>query len=177
MHPDTATAVVLTYDEIIFQTRNRAYGAFDLRQHYRPALTRTLWLGVGLFLLTAFGCSAQSPAYKEWQVFTMVEQPPEFPGGHQALYNYLRSNVQIPLEAVNAKITDRVIISFIVEPDGQLTDFQFVRSWGYGCDEEAMRAVRAMPRWKPGSQSGHVQRVKYHLPVLFGIEYPKPKGR
>ncbi len=143
----------------------------------QPILMRTLSVGISLLLLATFSCSAQSHAYRERQVFTVVEQPPEFPGGRQALYDYLKSNVQMPPEAVNAKITDRVIISFIVETDGQLTDFQFVRSWGYGCDEEAMRVIKAMPRWKPGSQSGHVQRVKYNLPVLFGIDYPRLKGR
>ena len=144
---------------------------------HRQLFIRTLWLSVSLFFLIAIGCSAQTPAYKNWQVFTIVEQPPEFPGGRQALYDYLRRNVQMPPEAVKAKIADRIMISFIVEPDGQLTDFQFVRSWGYGCDEEAMRVVKAMPLWKPCSQSGRLIRVKYTLPVLFGLDYPKPKNR
>ncbi len=147
------------------------------QRYFLPTLSHALRLGVGVFFLSTIRCPAQSSNSLDKTVFTIVEHQPEFPGGFQALYNYLRSNVQMPLEAIKAKITDRVIISFIVEPDGLLTDFQFVRSWGYGCDEEAMRVVRAMPRWKPGSQSGRLVRVKYRLPVLFGIDYPKPKSR
>ena len=140
----------------------------------RPALIYVL--GVSLFMLT-IPCLAQKPTQLDPTVFVIVEHQPEFPGGQQALYDYLRSNVQTPAEAVKAKITDRVIISFIVEPDGKLTDFQFVRSWGYGCDEEAMRVVKAMPDWIPGTQSGRAMRVRYNLPVLFGMDYPKVRVR
>ena len=136
----------------------------------RLTITRASGLGIALFLLATFSCSAQSPAYKDWQVFSMVEQPPEFSGGRQALYAYLKSNVKTPPEAVNAKITDRVLVSFTVEPDGSITDVQILKGVGYGCDEEAMRVVKAMPRWKPGSQSGKVQRVKYNLLVQFGMK-------
>lgn len=68
-------------------------------------------------------------------------------------------------------------MSFIVEPDGYLTDINVLVGLGYGCDEEAIRAISAMPLWKSGSQSGKVLRIKYNLPVLFGIDYPQDYPR
>lgn len=88
------------------------------------------------------------------------------------MWAYLKQNVQYPPEAQNAGINDRVLVSFIIEPDGRMTDLQLLRSIGYGCDDEALRVVRAMPRWTPGSQSGRLVRVKYNLPILFGVDYP-----
>lgn len=82
-----------------------------------------------------------------------------------------------PPEAKKAGIKDRVFVSFIVETDGSITDVQLLRGLGYGCDEEAVRVVKTMPLWKPGSQSGMLVRVKYNLPALFGMDYPKPKRR
>jgi len=147
------------------------------RLHYRPTLHRALWLGLGLFLLAASACSAQSPAYKAWQVFTTVEKQPEFPGGFGALRRYLLKTVNYPPEAKKAGVKDRVLVSFIVEPDSSISDVQLLKGIGYGCDEEAVRVITAMPRWKPGSQSGKTVRVKYNLPVLFGIDYPQDYPR
>ncbi len=110
-------------------------------------------------------------------VYTIVEKQPEFPGGRQALENYLLANVRYPSEAKKAGVKGRVFTSFVVEPDGQLTNVQLLIGLGYGCDEEAIRAVNAMPCWAPGSQSSRPLRVKYNLPVLFGIDYPKAKVR
>ena len=101
----------------------------------RPTTTRALGLIIALFLFATLSCSAQSPAYKDWQVFSTVEQPPEFPGGRQALYGYLESNVKMPPEAVNAKVIDQVLVSFIVEPDSSISDIQILKGVGYGCDK------------------------------------------
>lgn len=108
-------------------------------------------------------------------VYTIVEQEPQFPGGFEAMKNYLLANIHYPPEAKKAGVKDRVIMSFIIEPDGRMTDIQLLKGIGYGCDEEAIRVVKTMLRWTPGSQSGRPLRVKYMLPVLFGIDYPKPK--
>lgn len=110
-------------------------------------------------------------------VYTIVEKQPEFPGGRQALENYLLTTVRYPEEAKKAGVKGRVIVSFIVEVDGQFTNIDILKELGFGCDEEALRAVRAMPLWAPGSQSGKPLRVKFNLPILFGLDYPKPKVR
>ena len=110
-------------------------------------------------------------------VFTIVEHQPEFPGGSDALKEYLLKNVQYPADAQKAGIKGRVFVSFVVEIDGSLTNSQLLKGLGYGCDEEAIRVIKAMPRWLPGSQSGRPIRVKYNLPILFGIDYPKQRVR
>jgi len=109
------------------------------------------------------------------QVFTVVEKQPEFPGGYNALQEYLRKNIRYPAEAQKANVTGRVFASFIVRKDGQITDVSLLKGLGFGCDEEAVRVIEAMPRWTPGSQSGAVLNVKYNLAILFGVPYPKAK--
>ncbi|RYC71640.1 energy transducer TonB [Spirosoma sordidisoli] len=269
-------ADALTYNEIIFQARHRAYGAFDLRQQYRPALTRALWVGVGLFLLglaaptlyarlfpkpdlsdqivlvetdlvklpdtpneqpvpippveqapavstvrnlppvvlpdpevvdealpptteqlekatsgpvTAEGTGvdeviaapeATGPTATERaldvaptnhdETFIAVEQQPEYPGGMAALSDFVTRTLQYPRRASTAGISGRVYVSFIVNTDGSLTEVQVLKGIGFGCDEEAVRVVQKMPRWRPGKQSGRSVRVKFTLPIAFTLE-------
>ncbi|GAB3896253.1 energy transducer TonB [Spirosoma agri] len=270
--PSTTT---LSFDEVIFQARHRAYGAFDLRQHYRPTLTRALGMGVGLFLL---GLSApmlyarlwpadlfktqqsmtevtlakiaeppvetpvpippaeQAPAVntvrnlplvvmpeadvveevlpptteqlqdatsgtqtaegtgdidviaapeataptavekaievapKPDEVFIAVEQQPEYPGGIDALRTFLSKNLTYPRPAASSGIAGRVYVSFVVNSDGSLTDVHVQKGIGFGCDEEAVRVIQKMPRWKPGKQAGRPVRVRYNLPIVFTLE-------
>jgi protein TonB len=110
-------------------------------------------------------------------VFIIVEKQPEFPGGFDALKAYLLTNVQYPSEAKKLGVKGRVFVYFTVETDGRITTIDLLKGLGFGCDDEAIRVVKAMPRWIPGSQSGRPLRVKYTLPVLFGIDYPKVKVR
>ncbi|QJW91307.1 energy transducer TonB [Spirosoma taeanense] len=110
------------------------------------------------------------------EVLTVVEKAPEFPGGMKALGAYLKQTIQYPAEARKAGFIGRVFVGFIVEVDGRLTDIQLLKGVGFGCDEEALRVVRAMPAWKPGSQSGRFVRVRCNLPVHFGRDYLRPKG-
>ena len=118
-------------------------------------------------LLLSLKGFAQIPATREEIVFTVVENQPEFPGGLIALTNYLQQNVKYPPEAQKAGIKGRVYVSFIVEKDGSLTDIQLMKGLGYGCNEEAIRVVNAMPKWQPGTQSGRPVRVRYNLPIEF----------
>jgi protein TonB len=271
-HTNTAT---LTLDDIIFQTRNQAYGAFDLRRTYQRTLTRSLILGIGLFLIslaapivyarffqgnqvmdnqamvtvdvmklpdqpveppvklppveqapavntvrnlppvvmpeaevveevlpptteqlkdatsgteTATGTGvdevimapeATAPTVQEKAVeveakpeapFVTVEQQPEFPGGMDGLRAFLNKNLTYPRSAASAGISGRVYISFVVNTDGSLADVQILKGIGFGCDEEALRVVQRMPRWRPGKQSGRTVRVKYNLPISFTLE-------
>ncbi|AUD02524.1 energy transducer TonB [Spirosoma pollinicola] len=140
------------------------------------ALIQFLVMSAGLFFIPSVGL-AQTVAKVDTTVFTIVEKQPEFPGGMSALSTYMKANVNYPPEAQKAGMKGRVFVSFIVETDGSRTAITLLKELGYGCDEEAMRVIRLMPAWQPGSQSGRPLRVKYNLPVLFGIDYPKVKVR
>lgn len=106
----------------------------------------------------------------EEKIFTAVEQNPEFPGGAAEMYKYLGKNIRYPGAASRANIQGRVFLQFVVNTDGSITDVQVVKGVGFGCDEEAVRVVKGMPKWKPGRQSGRAVRVKYTLPVNFQLE-------
>ncbi|WP_020595234.1 energy transducer TonB [Spirosoma panaciterrae] len=275
LRSNTFLPVAPTYDDIIFQARNQAYGAFVLRQQYRPTLSRALGLGVGLFLAglagptlydhfwpksvvsdhevmitadvmklpdnveeppvalpktepapavntvrnlppevkpedevidenlpptteqlkdatsgteTAEGTGAEevilapeasAPTIQEKAVevetapetpFVTVEQQPEYPGGIEALRNFLGKNLNYPRAAASAGVSGRVYVSFVVNTDGSLTDIHVLKGIGFGCDEEAIRVMQKMPHWKPGKQSGRAVRVKFNLPIAFTLE-------
>ncbi len=265
-----------TLDDIVFENRNKAYGAYDLRKVYRPTLTKSMLIGGAIFLLgmvaptlislfpsatdevnmsevdlmkmppppidpneppppppppieipkvatikflppevkkdeevpeetppptveelkevavadkTQEGDPNAEEAIvapeetapvkeevkaveveKEDQVFQVVEQQPEFPGGAGALMSYLGKNIKYPAAASRANVSGRVFMTFIVNTDGSIQGAEVLKGLGFGCDEEALRVVRSMPKWKPGKQSGRPVRVKYNLPVSFVLE-------
>ena len=98
-----------------------------------------------------------------------VEEMPSFPGGLSALFNYLSMNVKYPIVAEENGIQGRVIVAFIVEKDGSITDARVVKSIDPSLDREALRVIRSMPRWIPGKQDGVPVRVKYNVPVNFRL--------
>ena len=100
----------------------------------------------------------------------VVDESPEYPGGMEALYKYLAENIHYPEQAKNDQIQGRVVISFVVEKDGGISDAKVVRGIGGGCDEEALRVVNAMPKWTPGKMRGDVVRVNFHLPITFKLQ-------
>jgi protein TonB len=104
------------------------------------------------------------------ETFLFVEQSPEFTGGNAAMGEFLRKNLRYPAEAVRANVQGRVFISFVVGSDGKIENVQTLKGIGFGCDEEAERVIKMMPRWKPGRQSGTPVRVKFNLPVVFQME-------
>ncbi len=106
----------------------------------------------------------------EAEIFTVVESMPEFPGGMGKLMNYLASNIKYPPLAKESGIQGRVFINFVVETDGRISKVKILRGIGGGCDEEAVRVVEAMPKWKPGMQRGKPVRVSYNLPVKFTLQ-------
>lgn len=107
---------------------------------------------------------------KEEEIFTVVEQQPEFPGGNSKLGEYLGKNIRYPSAAQRANVSGRVFISFVVNTDGSIQDVQVLKGLGFGTDEEATRVVKSMPKWRPGKQSGRPVRVKYNLPISFTLE-------
>lgn len=109
-------------------------------------------------------------------VFQVVEEMPDFPGGAQALMDYLSKNVKYPAEAHAIGAQGRVIVSFTVKKDGTIADTKVERSVNPYLDKEAMRVIAAMPKWKPGKQRGEAVNVKFTVPVAFrltGPELPK----
>ena len=107
---------------------------------------------------------------QEAEIFTIVEEMPDFPGGTQKLADYLAKNIKYPQMARESGIQGRVFISFVVEPDGSVSNVNVMRSLGGGCDEEAVRVVKSMPKWKAGKQRGKPVRVSYILPVNFKLQ-------
>lgn len=103
-------------------------------------------------------------------VFTYVEEMPEFPGGENAMLGYLAKNIRYPSEARETSISGTVYISFIVHKDGSIGEIELLRGIGGGCEEEAIRVIRNMPRWRPGKQNGNTVNVQYKLPVNFKIK-------
>jgi protein TonB len=106
----------------------------------------------------------------EAEIFTVVESMPEFPGGMGKLMTYLATNIKYPPLAKESGIQGRVFINFVVEPDGKISQVKVLRGIGGGCDEEAVRVVQGMPKWKPGLQRGKPVRVSYNLPVKFTLQ-------
>ena len=104
------------------------------------------------------------------KVFDVVEEMPHFPGGPAALQAFLSSNTKYPVVAQENGVQGRVIVSFVVERDGSITDVRVVRSVDPSLDREASRVVRSMPRWSPGKQNGSTVRVKYTVPVVFRLQ-------
>jgi len=103
------------------------------------------------------------------EIFTVVEQNPEFPGGDAKLFEYLGKNIKYPAMARENGITGTVYVTFVVESSGEISDVKLLRGIKGGCDEEAMRVVKNMPSWKPGRQNGKNVRVQFNLPVRFKL--------
>ena len=105
----------------------------------------------------------------EEEVFLVVEDDPEFPGGLSALSQYLASNIKYPQLAKENNITGKVFVSFVVEKDGSVGQVKILRDIGGGCGAEAVRVVKSMPKWKPGKQRGKPVRTQFNLPVDFSL--------
>ena len=103
-------------------------------------------------------------------VFMVVETPPSFPGGMQALHRWLGQNINYPPIAQEHGIQGRVILQFTVNTDGSIVDIEVVRGVDRSLDREAVRVVQAMPKWTPGKQSGRQVRVRFTLPVNFVLQ-------
>lgn len=103
------------------------------------------------------------------QVFDTAEQMPSFPGGNQALLNYLYRNIRYPESAMSQGKQGRVIVSFIVESDGSITEASIKQSVYTSLDREALRLINKMPRWIPGKINGKNVRVSFSLPVEFRL--------
>ena len=109
------------------------------------------------------------PKEEENKVFDVVEQMPSFPGGQAALMNYLNNNIKYPVIAEENGIQGRVVVQFVVGKDGHISDVKVAKSVDPSLDKEAVRVVKAMPKWIPGKQNGQAVTVRYTLPVTFRL--------
>jgi protein TonB len=131
--------------------------------------------GVDLGILDEYGDGpiappvVEAPPPKE-QIFDRVEQMPQFGSGDKELMEYLAKNIKYPAIARENGIQGTVVVQFVVDKDGSITQPQVVRGIGGGCDEEALRVVRGMPKWQPGKQQGREVKVKFTLPIRFRLE-------
>jgi len=107
---------------------------------------------------------------EEAEIFQIVESMPDFPGGDAARMQFLRDNIKYPQIARESGIQGTVYVTFVVEKDGRVTDIRVLRGIGGGCDEEAIRVIKAMPRWTPGKQRGKPVRVQFNMPIKFTLQ-------
>lgn len=143
-------------------------------------MTKKLFLFVVLFSATlmAYGQNDSKQensngSETKMKVFEVVEQQPAFPGN---LSQFLRDYIHYPTVAQENGIQGRVIVQFVVETDGSITDVRVVGSVDPSLDKEAIRVVKSMPKWKPGMQKGEPVRVRYTLPVNFRLGSPAKKA-
>ena len=102
-------------------------------------------------------------------IFSVVENEPEYPGGEKALYNYIIKNVKYPKSALDKGIEGTVIVEFVVEKNGKISNVKAVKSVSPELDAEAIRVVSKMPKWKPGVQRGEKVRSRWRLPINFQL--------
>ena len=106
------------------------------------------------------------------EIFTVVEQQPEFPGGAAEMMKYIQKNIHYPEIEKEAGISGKCFVKFVVEPDGGISNVEILKgvAGGPGCDKEAMRVVKSMPKWSAGKQNGRAVRVYFNLPISFRLQ-------
>lgn len=107
-------------------------------------------------------------------IYDVTEQMPNFPGGMSQLKSFIQNNLHYPVDAVKDGTEGRVILTFVVEKDGSLTDIKVAKSVSPSLDKEAVRIVKSMPEWIPGKHEGKKVRVKYPLPISFKLDILQP---
>ncbi|MFA6360602.1 MAG: TonB family protein [Dysgonamonadaceae bacterium] len=186
---DTAVQIVNNFN--VPQLKQRIIMMNTNKSPLRKLVKYLSVLPLALLLITANSVYAQTnkmqkeimppqePQKKESknnEIFVVVEQQPEFPGGTSGLMKFLGANIEYPKEAQEKRIEGRVIMSFVVEKDGSVTDVQVARGQDPLLDAEALRVIPLMPNWKPGQQRGENVRVRYTLPIVFRLPEIETKG-
>jgi protein TonB len=130
-----------------------------------------------LFLGLLYNSIAQTDTNRhaetqEDELFVITEEKPVFPGGDAALYQFLQDNLRYPEDARKEKVEGRVIVEFIVEKDGSLTNIKIIREHPHqSFNDEAIRIIESMPQWKPAKQRGTAVRFKYIQPINFRLQH------
>ena len=115
------------------------------------------------------------PVIQDGEIFTVVEEMPQFPGGMMECMKFLSKNINYPAEAQKAGVEGRVIVQFVVKKDGKLADAKVVKGVHPELDAEALRLIGLMPDWIPGKQRGKAVDVKFTIPIMFRLQTPAPK--
>ncbi|HCS22042.1 MAG TPA: energy transducer TonB [Bacteroidetes bacterium] len=106
----------------------------------------------------------------EPEIFVVVEDMPSFPGGQDSMTKFIAANLVYPVKAKENNIQGRVLIEFVVDEKGKVTNAKVVKGIGSGCDEEALRIVNSMPNWNPGKQRNKPVKVRFVLPIRFQLQ-------
>ena len=125
---------------------------------------------MAVFGLTTVSAQKTVVTKKSQKVFDVVEQMPEYPGGQAALFEYISKNMKYPEDAAKKKVEGKVYVTFVVDPDGKITDVSLMRKVFPSLDAEAIRVISGMPNWIPGKQRGQAVRVKYTVPIVFRLK-------
>ena len=120
---------------------------------------------MAVFCLSTVSAQKTVVSKKNQKVFDVVEQMPEFPGGMEALFKYMAENMKYPEDAKKQQVEGRVLVQFIVETDGSVSNTEVLMRVFPSLDAEAVRVISGMPKWIPGKQNGKVVRVEYTIPV------------
>ncbi len=135
---------------------------------YKTIFDRENRAMIGYDLALDEGIATEPTSSKE--AYTFVEQMPEFPGGEDGLMAFIHRNLKYPPYAKENDITGTVMVNFVIYEDGTVNNVKITKGIKGGCDEEAMRIVKSMPKWKPGKQGGKAVPVSYDVPINFSIE-------
>ena len=186
---NSMTAIPLT--QAFFSNLQNRFVMMSKPKSRKSALLKyaiALPLLIGLFFFANISIShAQQQSQK---IFKIVDEMPRFPGcedvqdkkerencAFDKMLKFIYTNIKYPKSAQEAGIQGTVVVSFVIEKDGSISDLKVVRSISPDCDEEVLRVVKMMPNWIPGKQDGEPVRVQFNLPVRFALEAPqKDKG-
>ncbi|WP_462253484.1 TonB family protein [Ekhidna sp.] len=140
-------------------------------------MKKSIALLIGLVLSLSMHAQTDTLVLEnEDPVFTKVDEPATFPGGTEAMYQFLAKHLKYPKEAQRMGLQGRVFVQFIIEKDGSITNAKVVRGVGAGCDEEALRVINLMPKWIPAKQNGGVVRQIQVKNIVFQLANSKPVG-
>ncbi|MBK9639233.1 MAG: energy transducer TonB [Bacteroidetes bacterium] len=125
-----------------------------------------------LFILPIVGYSQENSKKdpKSERIYTSVDINPEFPGGEEEFYKYLSKNIKYPKKDRRKGITGRVFLTFVVTDVGGIRDARVLRGVSKAIDEEALRVINSMPKWKPGTQNGTAVNVQFNIPINFTLK-------
>lgn len=120
--------------------------------------------------IAVIGRSEMNRGLDNAEIFNTVEDNPMYPGGVKELYAFINRNLKYPVEAQQANVSGKVFAQFVVRQDGSISDIKILKGMGFGCDEETVRVIAQMPKWKPGKQNGRPVNVRFTMPVAFTME-------
>lgn len=133
---------------------------------------KTIFIIILSFLFIKSYSQDTSKTKKE-EVYIIVEDMPEFPGGDKALKEFIKSNSKYPLQEKNSAKQGKVFVYFVINKEGNVEQINIKRSVNAELDEEAIRIIKSMPKWKPGTQRGNPVKVAYTVPITFNLEKNK----